>query len=274
MSAPRDQVMDTALRIFFGDEYANADQAIRAVAGYEVPRNEDLAFVEFVQWINTRPEFIDKWRSEPERELTPYVRFMNGIQDCHLSRLREIETAVHTILEQDDCSEIFSKGTVATLGSLQCCHFEYQAFIMAYRRALDRLAYGFSTYFKHEQSSFRRFAEHLPTKYHPQPVAHALSAVCEKHVPNFSFVMNKERGKSIRDRLAHKEAVQAGTINVGNFGHRIIGGGEDLCLGNFADAPRLADTLDKHLYNLRLCVSELLGAFRTAVNKFERRPAD
>ena len=275
----QDDVMDAILRLWLGDDYANADKAIREVAGYRVPSAEDQPFVDFIRWINSRPAFIVEWRNDPELEAKSYLRFMNGIASSrdgyaaasyHAARLREIELAVRGILETYDFGKTFAKGTTATIGSLERCNFEYQAFVMAYRRSLDHFAWGLSTYFKQQQTSFRKFSEQLSDKYHPQSVAKALALVCDNNAASFKFVMDKERGVSVRDRLAHKEAVQAGTINVGSFGHQIIGGGENLGLRSFDEIPKLADVVDNRLLNLRTFFAEALGSFRGAVNQHEQ----
>lgn len=268
----------SALHLFFGELFSSTDAAVRAVADYAVPASEDAAFVAFIEWINAKPKFIIDWRSDPETERRRYLRFMQGLDACragyaassyHLQRVKAVEEQVHDILKGVDFSTEFRPGTVATLGTMRCFDFEYQAFVMAYRRALDGFSWGLSTYFGEAQSSFRRFAKHLP-KYHPTSVADALFDVCERFKDGFGFVMDDERGKAVRDRMAHKEAVQAGTINVGAFGYRIIGGGEELGLGNFREKPpRLANVLQARLSHLQLFVAEMLGVFPSAVSRFE-----
>jgi hypothetical protein len=267
------------LRLWLGKEFAAADSAILEVADFSVSLEEDRPFVEFIKWLNSRPEFIVDWRADPQKEKACFLRFMSGLEACrvgyaacafHLHRLSEIEGAIHAVLERFDFTKTIPRNGVATLGGMRRFDFEYQAFVMAYRRSLDGFAWGLSTYFKQSQSSFRRFAEHLP-KYHPTPVANAIDAVCTTHIGQLKFVMDKERGKSVRDRMAHKEAVQAGVINIGSFGHRIVGGGEDLGFENIHDAPRLHGILQDRLKVLNMLVSEVLEAFQVSVMEYERK---
>lgn len=266
------------MRAVLGEPFASTDAAVRAVADYSVPRGEDMPFVRFIEWINTRPRFMEEWRSDPVKEARQYRRFMGGLDACrlgyaassyHLGRVREIEGQVHRILEKVDFSTIIPRNTVSTLGTMRRLDFEYQAFVMAYRRSLDGFAWGLSTYFGESQSSFRRLAKTI-TNYSPKPVALALGQMCTKHIGHFDFVMADERGKSVRDRMAHKEAVQAGVINVGSFGHRVIGGGEGLGLGDLpAMPPHLGDVLAKRLGDLQFCIADILGAFQSAVTAHE-----
>lgn len=269
--------MFEALRLFLGSEIAEANRRVQQIAGYRVPDGEDRAYVDFIGWVNEGRMFIQTWRSTRETELSKYVRFMNGIEDCrsgyaaasyHLSNLRQMEDALHAALGEFDFSKSFRPGTTAAIGHMERCDFEYQAFVMAYRRSLDTFAWGLSTYFKEQQTSFRKLAE-VVRKYHPPAVAQAVSDACERHVDKFAFVMAKERSKSVRDRLAHKEAVRAGSININRFGHRILGGGENIGLPDLKSFPRIADVLASRLADHRDCIADILGAFRAAVEREE-----
>jgi len=265
------------LALVMGESFASADKAIRSIADFDVSSDESRPFVEFIQWVNTNPRFISFWRSDADREAKHYSGFMGGIEACragygassyHLQRIREIETAVYAVLESFDLHKSVPKNTVTTIGSLRRCDYEYQAFVMAYRRALDGFAWGLSTYFKQQQSSFRKFVEHVPA-YHPPSVAAAVSKVCQKHRDAFDFVMDKGRGVSVRDRMAHKEAVQAGTLNIWDFGHRLMGGGEGLGIRQFTDIIKLHEVLEERLRTLHTFVAEVLEALRLSVANHE-----
>jgi len=268
---------DAMLRRLLGDEIASAMVEVDAIAGFDLPDADNEMFADFIRWLNPRPDFIAHWRSDPVLERKHYGRFMQGLEACrggyaaslyHLGRLEEIEDGLHEILSRFDFTRTFPPGSSAAFGNTRRWDFEYQAFVLAYRRSLDGLAWGLSTYFKAEQSSFRQFAKALP-KYHPASVATPLAAACARHMENFAFVMGAERGLSVRDRIAHREAVQAGTINVGAYGHRIIGGGENLGLADFADRQRLSEALRNRLHALRDCIGDLLQAFREVVSAHE-----
>ena len=264
------------MRSLFGDAIADAGAEIERVAGFALAPEETAPFAEFIGWLNLRPRFIADWRCDPERELRFYGRFTQGLDACrqgyvaaayHLGRLREIESAVQAILDRYDFSTL-PRGSTAAFGNTARWDFEYQAFVLAYRRSLDGLAWGLSTYFKSEISSFRQFAKVLP-KLHPRAVAAALGGACDRHIDSFAFVMGSARGQSVRDRISHREAVQAGVINVGAFGHRIVGGGEGLGLGGMHDRRGLGETLQTRLRALHDAVADILTTFRAAVNSHE-----
>ncbi|WP_077145898.1 hypothetical protein [Sphingopyxis sp. KK2] len=265
------------LRLLLGDDISTAIEEIASVADFEMSAAYNRPFVEFIAWVNTRPEFIALWRSDPATEQRRYVRFMTGLEASrdalracvyHLGRIQEIEDALHLILARFDFSKSVHPNSVAGIGNTRRWAFEYQAFVLAYRRALDSLTWGISTYLKVDQSSFRQFAKALP-KYHPAPVATALSAACARHIDQFSFVIGTERGTSTRDKIAHRESIQAGFINIGSFGHRMAGGGEDLRIADRGDERRLAEILQTRLNALHECIADILETFRLAVAAHE-----
>lgn len=276
-----DDTIFKVLEFFFGHDLASADRQIRRIAYYRVPNDEDRDFIAFTHWINEGRKFIQSWRNDGEKGQAKYIRFMSGIDACrsgyaaasyHLCNLGQMENAIHAALEQFDFTRSIRPNAVASFGEIERCHYEYQAFVMAYRRSLDGFAWGISTYFSEQQSSFRKLTE-VVKNFSPKPVAQAVSDACNRHKEKFAFVMAKERGKSVRDRLAHKEAVQAGTINVGSFGHRIIGGGENIGIANFAATPRIAEVLNDRLADHRSCISEILSSFKGAVELEEATPS-
>jgi len=264
-------------RIMLGDKISAAAAEIAAIADFDIPVSARIPFVEFTHWINQRPSFIAEWRNDPALEAKHYMRFMQGVEACragyaastyHLDRLASIEDAVHAVWDQCDCSKSIRRGTVVSIGPTRRWDFEYQAFVLAYRRALDGLAWGLSTYFKVDQSSFSRLAKHLPG-YHPKAVADALTAICAEHIGKFNFVIGTERGRSVRDRIAHREAVQAGAINLTARGHRILGGGENLGIPDLSDHRRLSEVLEQRLTDLQTFIAAILESFRAAVDDLE-----
>lgn len=277
-SQPSDKVVrDTLLRAFLGDDIATAISEIAEVADFEMSDVENVPFVKFTEWINPRPDFIAAWRSDPALERKHYWRFMSGLEAArdayraaryHLERLRGMENELHAILARFDFSSSLPPGRVAAIGNTRRWSFEYQAYVLAYRRALDSLSWGLSTYFKVDQSSFKQFAKKLP-KYHPSTVARPLAETCSRHMEHFDFVIGTERGRSVRDRIAHRESVPAGCINVGAFGFRIVGGGENLGISDFDDRRRLADVLEDRLRALHVCIADILVTFQEAVTTYE-----
>jgi len=267
----------TSLGVFLGDDIAKAISKIAEIADFEMSDAANEPFVKFIEWINSRPAFIDAWRSDPVLERKSYLRLMSGVEAArdgyraavyHLERLREMEDQLYTVLADFDFSKSIPSNSVMAIGNTRQWSFEYQAFVIDYRRALDGLAWGLSTYFKAEQSSFKQFAKTLP-KYHPAAVSHALASACARHMEHFAFVIGTERGRSVRDRIAHRESVQAGCINVGAFGFRIVGGGEDLGISDFNDRRRLADVLEARLLTLHACLADQLKTLQDAVAAHE-----
>jgi hypothetical protein len=229
-----------------------AIEEVITVADFELSEEAARPFVEFVHWINTRPQFIASWRSNPVSEIREYPRFMtvtDGARSAyagacyHLGRLTEVESAVNSVLSRYDFSNQLPLNSVAAIGRMRQLDFEYHAFVLAYRRCLDYLAWGLSTYFNQRQNSYRRFGQKTLASAHPSAVATALKAVYERHTSKFTFVMGDERGKALRDRISHNEFVQAAVINVRADGYRFVGGGENLRLSDPNDDRPLSQIL-------------------------------
>jgi hypothetical protein len=262
---------------FLGPVIGGAIKEIAAVADFELSSEASRPFVEFVHWVNTRPAFIARWRADPVAEKRDYLRFMTVTDDArsayaaacyHLRRLKQIEASVNDVLSRYDFSNQFPSNSVAAIGRMRQLDFEYHAFVLAYRRCLDYLAWGLSTYFKEKQNSYKKFAKTLASA-HPRMVAQALKLVYDRHSQKFEFVMGDERGKSLRDRIGHSEFVQAATINVGVNGHRFVGGGEKLRLSDPTDKRSLSEILEGRTRDLHECLSDFLDSFRAAVIEFE-----
>ncbi|MDG6094072.1 hypothetical protein LOC54_02900 [Acetobacter sp. AN02] len=265
------------MRPIFGDQISDASIEIYDTAGFEISEEGARPFVDFVRWINTRPQFISEWRSETKTEQTLYPRFMtvtHGVRSAysavcyHLMRIKEIEASVDTILSKYDFSSQFNPNQIAAFGNMRQLDFEYHAFVIAYRRCLDYLSWGFSTYFKQSQNSYKKFKKTLE-RAQPRSVAEALMAVYEKHIEKFSFVIGTERGQSLRDRIGHSEFVPAATINVGSNGHRFVGGGENLRISDPNDDRKFSVILDGKAHDLHKCISDFLYQFKDSVISFE-----
>ncbi|WP_145995946.1 hypothetical protein, partial [Acetobacter aceti] len=131
------------LRPFIGSVITDASIEIYDAAGFEISSEASQPFVDFIDWINTRPQFIYKWRSEIKTEQTLYPRFMtvtDGVRSAyaavcyHLMRIKEIEASVDAILSNYDFSKQFKPNQIAGFGNIQQLNFEYHAFVLAYRR--------------------------------------------------------------------------------------------------------------------------------------------
>lgn len=266
-----------SMRPIVGNAISDASIEIYNAAGFEISVEAARPFVDFVRWVNTRPRFISEWRSKTKTEQTLYPRFMtvtDGVRSAyaavcyHLIRIKEIEVSVDAILSKYDFSNQFNPNQTAAFGNMRQLDFEYHAFVMAYRRCLDYLSWGFSTYFKQSQNSYNKFKKTLE-RAQPRSVAEALIAVYETHIEKFSFVIGTERGQSLRDRIGHSEFVQAATINVGSNGHRFVGGGENLRISDPKDDRKFSEILNGKAHDLHKCISEFLYSFRDSVIAFE-----
>src|SRR5690606_29040296 len=69
-------------RRFLGDDVVDTMQAINEISGYDLSPEQRSPFVEFRTWLNTKPHFIDLWRSSESDEIKKYGRFANGIEYC------------------------------------------------------------------------------------------------------------------------------------------------------------------------------------------------
>ncbi|GAN57294.1 hypothetical protein Abac_016_007 [Acetobacter aceti NBRC 14818] len=94
-------------------------------------------------------------------------------------------------------------------------------------------------------------------------------------MPHFSFVIGDQKGRSTRDIIAHKAALDAGSINIRNNGFVLFGGGENLGINtergdDFLNPPTLPDVLETRMVNLQGCVADLLAGIRAAITDYEK----
>lgn len=271
------------LRPLLGDNVVDTMRAISAISGYEMSPGHRSPFVEFRTWLNTRPYFIEQWRSSESDEIKKYGRFANGVEYCEramaecyyrLDLIRDMDTRLRKELAARDVSSQIPTGLTMSMGNTAKIDFEYRSFVLSYRRALDYLSYGLSTYFNEPQDSFNRFAKNI-LKSHPAAVSAALNPILKEYMPHFSFVVDKEKGRSTRDIIAHKVALDAGAINITSNGFVLFGGGENLGMSkergdDFRNPPHLPDVLAIRMVNLQRCVADLLAGLRAAVVDYEK----
>jgi len=266
------------MRSFLGNDISDASIRIFNASGFEISSSAAKPFVDFTNWINARPYFIREWRSTPKTEQTLYPRFMTvtgGVRSAysavcyHLMRIKEIESSVDRILSEYDFSKTIGKSQTMGFGNMIQLDFEYHSYVLAYRRCLDYMAFGISTYFNQQQSSYNKKFRKFLEKAQPRLVADALLSVYDAHLENFSFVLGTERGKSLRDRIGHSEFVSAASINITATGHHFIGGGEGIGINNSQDSRSLSKILDDRAYNLHKFITEFLNNFQESVDKYE-----
>jgi hypothetical protein len=269
-----DDSMRAALEALVGPEISKCMFAIQEIAGYELNIVDRQPFLYFHEYLtNPEPAFISEWRADQRFEKW-YHRFVNGMLNdvkntlaCvlyHHERLRGIESSVISVVERlQNCTPPLL-GSTMSFGNTLVWDFEYQAFILAFRRCLDYLARAICTYFRNDFHSFRRLASFLD-KSAPAIIGRSLSPLITKYYEKFDFVLSEGTRKSVRDKISHYEYVPAGTVNLGPHGFMFVGGGEELGIsGNFSDTC-LTTTLSRHVDDLRECIREVTIAFVDAM---------
>lgn len=247
--------------------------AIESIAGFPLSSIDRQPFLYFHSYItNPQPAFISTWRADPQLEKW-YHKFVNGflrdVQNAvacvmyHYGRLKAIESAVMQNTEKFDYRRVIGNSTIA-LGNTLTWDFEYQAFILAYRRCLDYLARAVCTYFKNDFHSFRRLGSFLE-KRKSGAVTKALMSVHTKYSPLFEFVLSEGERKSLRDKISHYEYVAVGTINLSQNGFFLVGGAEQLGLSHPPGTEMLSKVLDSHVSNIQGCIREMIYRFVDAM---------
>lgn len=246
---------------------------IESIAGFPLSSIDRQPFLYFHSYVtNPQPAFISIWRADPQLEKW-YHKFVNGflgdVQNTlacvmyHHGRLKAIESAVMQNIEKLDYRRVIGNSTIA-LGNTLTWDFEYQAFILAYRRCLDYLARAICTYFKNDFHSFRRLGSFLE-KRKSSAVTQALISVHTKYFPLFEFVLSEGDRKSLRDKISHYEYVAVGTINLSQYGFVLVGGGEQLGLLHPPGETTLSKVLDSYVSNIEGCIREMIYRFVDAM---------
>lgn len=259
-----DECLKQSLALMGGEEMRKFWGCIQETAGFHLSRAECEPFVLFHRYITEpEPPFITQWRVDPKKERW-YHLLVNGLGHVqnsfaclryHQERARAIEVAAHSCFEKAGVKDRLGNSTVGG-GNTLALDFEYQAYVLAYRRCLDQFARALAAYFRNDHHSFR----HLPKllkKAKPTAVAEAISAVIEKRSASFDFVLSAPGERSVRDRIAHYEFVPAGAMNISSRGFVLMGGGEELGLG--ASPAVLGDVLARRTEDLFGCIAELVS---------------
>lgn len=259
----------------FDPEVVRCMNAIRATADYDIPESKAACFLRFHAFITSpQPKYITAWRDDPSLEKRWYHSHVNGVlgdvrgalaaAHYHAGRLGALETSVAAILDTSSVREPLANATVA-IGSTRKLDFEYQAFVLAYRRCLDYLALALACYFKIEASSFRTFPKSIAKTRMPK-VAAALTQAHMRHVTPLAFVLAEGR-KSVRHRIAHYEFVSAGCINLSARGFVLAGGGEEFSARAKTIGTALTDALSARLSCLHACIDDMIDSFISAARE-------
>jgi hypothetical protein len=260
-----DAFLKQSLALMGGEEMRKFWDCIQETVGFHLSNAECEPFLLFHRYITEpEPPFITQWRADPKKERW-YHLLVNGVLGnvqnsfaCvryHQERARAIEVAAHSCFEKAGVKDRLGNSSVGG-GNTLALDFEYQAYVLAYRRCLDHLARALAAYFRNDHDSFRRLPK-LLEKAKPRSVAEAISAVVVRHSTHFEFVLSAPCASSVRDRIAHREFVPAGVLNISAHGFVLMGGGEELGLG--ATSELLGDVLTRRTEELFGCITELLS---------------
>jgi hypothetical protein len=263
----------------FDPELLRCGEAIREIANYDIPEPYPAPFLRFHSFITApQPGYISVWRSDEKLERNWYHGHVNGIlgnvrgalaaAHYHKANLAALEDAVTNALAASDYADRLGNSTMG-LGGTRKLDFEYQAFVLACRRALDYLAGALADYFKTESNNFRSLPKSLAKKT-PSDVVEAIRAAHARHVGDLDYIMAEGR-KSVRNRIAHYEFVAAGVINLSRRGFVLFGGGEELGMPQGATEARLQDVLSGRLERLHACVADMIDSFVDAARRADQR---
>ena len=266
------------LKTAFDPVLLQCGEAIRSLADYDIPEAYAGPFQRFHRFVtDPQPSYIAIWRADEKLESRWYRRHVDGVLSdvraglaaahYHRENLAKLEDAVTGILAESDFAARMGDATLA-LGATRKMDFEYQAFVLSCRRALDYLAGAVGSYFKTESYSFRTLPKSLGRQL-PHGVASALCAAHARHVEGLSFIMAEGR-RSVRNRIAHNESVAAGVINLTSKGFVLAGGGEEMGMRRKGPS-RLQDVLAARLEQLHSCVADLIDSFIEAAERVENR---
>ena len=249
---------------------------IESVLGYKLSAIDKQPFLFFHNFItNPQPEFISNWRNDSKREIW-YHKFTNRILGdvqnafpCvlyHFDKLVDLENSLLSGVEKYNYREIISQNSGMGGGNTLIFDFEYQAYILAFRRCLDYLARAICSYFMQDYNSFRTLGEFLK-KINRPIVAEPLIKLHEKYSQNFDFVLSDGERKSVRDIISHYEFVSVGTINLSKRGIVIAGGGKNEFIIYGEGNMLLSEVLQKQVSDLRLCIREFIYTYVDSIKK-------
>ncbi len=264
-----DDIFKKMAESFFSPEIQGCVSVVESIAGYKLSASDRQPFLYFHNYLtNPQPDFISEWRNDETQEKW-YHRFANGILGdvqnafaCalyHYERLVAIEQSVMEGIERHNYRRVIGNSTIG-LGNTLVWDFEYQAFILAFRRCLDYLARAICAYFKNDFHSFRKLGRFLENLNRPV-VTKPLIDLHRKYSTKFDFVLSDGNRKSVRDKISHYEYVPVGCINLSQRGFMLVGGGEELGLGENKGAILLSEVLQNHVTNIRACIQELITSY-------------
>jgi len=280
MDSNLDESMDADMEKFLSKSTAIANspslRLVLQIARYQLNEKYRIPFLEFHHHVTeAQPEYIKELRDNPRKEYW-YSTLVSGILDnvqssfsCvqyHEDRLRLVESNIMDVVHQSNLAQLLGETSMG-VGGASILDFEYQAYVLAYRRCLDQFARAIAAFFKNKCQSFKKFPDFLE-KQKPQDVAKALSKVHAKYAKEFGFVFSTDEVSSVRDRIAHYEFVPAGVLNISARGVYLVGGGEELNMCGVEKAT-LTDSISIRTEVLYQCIEEMIRTFISSVSLWE-----
>jgi hypothetical protein len=261
--------MASTLKELLGDDMAQIVIDTQAIAGCELPAEARRGFLAFHKFITEPvPDYISRWRASPTKEHW-YHRHVNGVLGdvqsavqrafYHRDRMTEIEEALLQAIEKVDYKSRLGNSTFA-LGHTPKWDFEYQAFVLATRSALDYLRRALSAYFHDKAHSYNSWPKALRGAK-PRSLAQALLAAHEAHRDGLFYLKQNEAGVSLRDQIAHHGHVPPAVINLTANGLFLVGGGEDLAFNGEIPIRSLRAIINGRADHLVATIDAFLAAF-------------
>jgi len=217
---------------------------LEEIAGFEFPTSTKQKFLAFHASIIATPRLPILTRLTTEggsrRDwLTPFINAVLGhVQEglaasyYHFANVESIERKMLSSALTRLPNIQQTEGTTIAGGNTRKLNFEYQAFVFALRRTMEYLAVSVGAFFKCEVHRIRKLAESIATA-EPQDLRDRVRARLEESLQSLLDILHTDNKKrSVRDQLAHWEAVDAGVFHITWRSEGILvaiaGGGENL----------------------------------------------
>jgi len=249
---------------------------IESILGYKLSAADRQPFLYFHGFLtNPQPEFIANWRNDTKKEVWYHKfgnRILGDVQNAlscviyHYDKLLILENALLSGIENFNYRDVIGRNSGIAGGNTLIFDFEYQAYILAFRRCLDYLARAIGTYFLQDYNSFRKLGD-LLKKLNRYSLTEPLIEVHSKFCTKFDFVLSNGDKKSVRDIISHYEYVSVGTINLSNRGIVIAGGGKKEVTIYGEKKLLLSEVLQKQVSDLRLCIREFIYTYVEIIRK-------
>lgn len=162
----------------------------------------------------------------------------DGMTACHyhVARIEQIENEVIAFCERRD--GLFPEGRDTSF-RIPPLSAEYAALQFALRRTLDYTAVAVAAFFKTHGGSFRHLGRTVDGR-EPTDCSNAVKSRLDD--ADLSSVLGTEQGHSVRDQLAHQQAVELAWFGVQRFQGelmiRYMSEVEDVANDNFLTTPR------------------------------------